>query len=555
MLLFQVHKEKNYTSPDGSLSYEELERQFLDVFSQAEHAFKINFACGIILRNVTDGTYLYFHPMESDPVLKAPMLITSRVDIAQLMDTIKRMDLIEEMVKRRPNTKYVFHQLANIVYFTYDLEYMLGKGDEGLPAFISNRHCIIDLVSDLNGKNLYEDRKCFFRCLALHRGEKVQALERPTQALLDQWCFHKGIQKFKGVQLSDIPEVEDFFKVNINIYELMADGIEHTAKAVYVSTSTHESTMHMNLYKNHLSFITNFNTYAKRWKCRCCDKLFSRIWHFQRHEKTCTGTTKLKFPGGYWCQRPGLFERLEQHGMCVPREHRIYKMFACFNFEAILDSSENQPMGHSTTMVNRHRAISVALASNVCSPDCKHAVEDESCPFCQPFRKAVCFVNADEDQLLTQMLEHLSSIQEVARSHYQHQFRHVFLTLDKNISILSAQLAEKKDDDDDGEEDGGDQAMEVDEPDEAPDPRMVRLLQKRGTFNRFMDGLMREDRWEVEYEEEGDDELEEEEGSEPDYQSYEEVELKKQLSLYESLKKDLEQYVTQMPVLGFNSSK
>ena len=228
--------------------------------------------------------------------------------------------------------------------------------------------------------------------------------------------------------------------------------------------------------------------------------------------------------------------------MCVPREHRIYKMFACFDFEAILDSSENQPMGHSTTMVNRHRAISVALASNVCSPDCKHAVEDQSCPFCHPFRKAVCFVNADEDQLLTQMLEHLSSIQEVARSYYQHQFRHVFLTLDKNISILRAQLAEKKDDDD--EEDGGDQAMEVDEPDEAPDPRMVRLLQKRGTFNRFMDGLMREDRWEVEYEEEeeeGDDELKEEEGSEPDYQSYEEVELKKQLSLYESLKKDLVQ--------------
>ena len=49
MLLFQVHKEKNYTLPDGSLSYEELERQLLDVFSQAEHAFKINFAWGIIL--------------------------------------------------------------------------------------------------------------------------------------------------------------------------------------------------------------------------------------------------------------------------------------------------------------------------------------------------------------------------------------------------------------------------------------------------------------------------------------------------------------------------
>ena len=73
--------------------------------------------------------------------------------------------------------------------------------------------------------------------------------------------------------------------------------------------------------------------------------------------------------------------------------------------------------------------------------------------------------------------------------------------------------------DDDGEEegDGGDEAMEVDEPDEAPDTRMVRLLHNRGTFSRFMDGLTREDRWEVEYEEEEDnDEVEEEEGNKPD---------------------------------------
>ena len=111
-------------------------------------------------------------------------------------------------------------------------------------------------------------------------------------------------------------------------------------------------------------------------------------------------------------------------------------MFACFDFEAILGSRENHPMGHATTMVNRHRAIPVALASNVCSSECEHGVEVEACAFCQLFRKAVCFVNADEDQLLTQMLEHLSAIQIVARYYYLHQFQRVFLTLDK-ISAFS----------------------------------------------------------------------------------------------------------------------
>ena len=127
----------------------------------------------------------------------------------------------------------------------------------------------------------------------------------------------------------------------------------------------HEIMMHMNLYKNHLSYIANFNTYPKDRSAGAVINCSTGCMTSGDTKKTCTGATKLKFTGGYWCQRPGLFERLEQHGVCVPREHRIYKMFVCFDFEAILDNSKNQAMGHATTMVNRHRAISVALASNV----------------------------------------------------------------------------------------------------------------------------------------------------------------------------------------------
>ena len=83
------------------------------------------------------------------------------------------------------------------------------------------------------------------------------------------------------------------------------------------------------------------------------------------------------------------------------------------------------------------------------------------------------------------MLEHLSTIQEVARYYYLHQFHRVFLTLDKNISVLRAQLTKKKDDCKKAG-DGGDEAMEVNKPDEPPDPRMMRLLQKRGTLNSFV---------------------------------------------------------------------
>ena len=91
----------------------------------------------------------------------------------------------------------------------------------------------------------------------------------------------------------------------------------------------------MNLYRNHLSYIVKDGSAGAAINCS--------------DGSMTSGAPKRHAPGQPNSNSP------EAIG------HRIYKMFACFDFEAILDSSDNQPMGHATIMVNRHRAISVHL--------------------------------------------------------------------------------------------------------------------------------------------------------------------------------------------------
>ena len=410
------------------------------------------------------------------------------------------------------------------------------------------------LVRGPHQEDLYNDNRCLFRCLAVLHGGLPRQLEHAAYQLLKIWLTFKQIplHRFKGVQLHDIPEVEACFQVNINIYQLID---KDTAIAVYISTERHPMSLYCNLYKQHLSYISNFQAYARRFRCRCCDKFFSTSYNYKRHEKKCTGATKMRLPGKYWRMKYSLFEELEQHGIHVPQEERYYKMFITYNFEAILINRNNEKIGKGTKVLSLHKPISVAVASNICLAACQHDIQDQGCRFCRPLRQAICFVDAEEDKLLTKFTDHLCEIQNSAEGYYRSRFSWVFRTLDKQIAKLQGLQAEKTE----GHEKQDAQALEVDMEDEQVDPRMAKMLKLPGTFNRFMKGLMQEDRWNLDFDDNEDaddaDDVSNDEDEEESYGSYEEAEIKCQLKTFQRLKDQLDQYIRQIPVLGFNSSK
>lgn len=76
--------------------------------------------------------------------------------------------------------------------------------------------------------------------------------------------------------------------------------------------------MHLNLYEHHLSYISNFSTYARKFLCKTCRRHFKYLTNMKRHQRVCTGQTKRKFYRGFHYSPSTVFDKLEQFGVSVP---------------------------------------------------------------------------------------------------------------------------------------------------------------------------------------------------------------------------------------------
>ena len=177
--------------------------------------------------------------------------------------------------------------------------------------------CIQALDVDKDG-NLYTDDLCAFRCLALQRGCNTIHLENHTTYYFNQWP-HK--HDFEGIQFSEFPLFESIFQINLHVYYLQEDGV---TKPVYLSRTHHKETMYLNMYENHLSFISNINLYSQKCECDKCGKRFQQISFCERHRRHCKDSTQFKYPEGYFKYLTTLFNELSDAGVNVNSKDKYY---------------------------------------------------------------------------------------------------------------------------------------------------------------------------------------------------------------------------------------
>ena len=153
---------------------------------------------------------------------------------------------------------------------------------------------------------VYNDKLCFFRCLAYHKIKKKKCALL-TKRLHKQWLqFAKTFNlKTSNVTLDQIPDLEHCFQVNINVFSLQRDK---TVKSVYKSREQFKKlnkpdTMNLNIFENHLSYVPCLRTYAKKVECLMCGRLFPKLHKLNIHSKICYKISKLKFPGGFHHRR------------------------------------------------------------------------------------------------------------------------------------------------------------------------------------------------------------------------------------------------------------
>ena len=255
----------------------------------------------------------------------------------------------------------------------------------------------------------YQDNLCFFRCLALHNGCHTKNLERDTKYYYQQYQ-EAGLakKKFNGVKLNELDELEKLYEVNIQVYNLAPtqthsekqeeteDKPDITATLIHGSNCHYESTLYLNLYKSHFSYIKDLARYSKLFQCSRCGKYWKRATNLRQHEATCDGKVQLKYPGGAYHVPKTIFEELEDERIIVPEEAHHFPYRTTFNFECYLDK-EKAEESKSTEKLNwqsAHVPLIVSVCSNV--PE---------------YQEPKCFVSSsDPKEFITEFIQYLVSI-------------------------------------------------------------------------------------------------------------------------------------------------
>ena len=197
--------------------------------------------------------------------------------------------------------------------------------------------------------------------------------------------------------------------------------------------------MYLNLYKKHLSYISQFDAYAKKYQCKKCQLHFTRAFNCRRHEKKCHKSTKVFYPGGYYSPKETLFERMAKYGFQTPENDRFYEFLITFDLESILVPIEQGQKGPLTLTHNTHRPVSVAIANNSITTQCTHGVTTH-CDLCHNLRETVCFVNESPKELVQQFVAHLEYIQghssRVMCSKFLGHFRQLHYGIEKLQEII-----------------------------------------------------------------------------------------------------------------------
>ena len=202
-----------------------------------------------------------------------------------------------------------------------------------LPDYINNNHFIIGLEKDEHSRT-YKDHLCFFRCLTIGKYKFTRHnCNQKAKELFDQCCEHFEVnpQNFKGVELTDFPQLEKYYETHLFAMFSKEDG---TAKTLYLSQSSFPTKIYVDAYKHHLSFITDIKMYFKQYICNRCDKLFVEMRNLNKHQPKCDGTVEYTYPGGVYKNKLSVFEELEEMGVQMREEDKYEKWFACYDFEA-----------------------------------------------------------------------------------------------------------------------------------------------------------------------------------------------------------------------------
>lgn len=152
---------------DNDVSIDQLMRYAEDIYHEEQRAFRLNLVFSTILQHRETGEYRFFVPYNNNGIFVRPLYVSRRIDLERLRLRLRHKDILIDLLRNRPDTKWIPVLVTNGHYTIYSTVNPLGNGD--LPDYLLNKDSIYPLVKNQHTRKLYEDQLCAFRCLVLLR--------------------------------------------------------------------------------------------------------------------------------------------------------------------------------------------------------------------------------------------------------------------------------------------------------------------------------------------------------------------------------------------------
>ena len=224
-----------------------------------------------------------------------------------------------------------------------------------------------ELRNEESTRQPYNDNLCLFRALALLL-HGTQRLEEETSKMFNLFINKMGRlspNQFQGVQMNDIPIVEDLLTVNIVLYDIdIVDGniIGELARR---SLQKYNNTVRLLRYNNHVCYVSNINAVFEAFRCHNCDTFFNITFNLERHLTICSERVKNVYLRNVYQIRETIFDMLDSFGIMYTSQQKIFKNLAIFDFESTCVQEESFKDTRTTTWIGKHAPISVSISSNL----------------------------------------------------------------------------------------------------------------------------------------------------------------------------------------------
>ena len=258
--------------------------------------FKLEITSWIQLQNTEDGSMMDWYNRELGESPWFETLVAAR-------EWVSRQEEARLANFDRPNTKWSY-ELTKSVYVKVILDrhpLFLGLGQ--LPDWLRNKRGVLSL-------DTYDDNRCLFRCIAVHRGAHVRDNMRKTKELEKSFFAQRpGLRN----RLTDkhLSLLEKHFKQGIAAYEVQPNGdfvLTHIP-ANYDQVGI--PLLNMGLYGGHAFLITDLKQVAGTYTCGDCQARFDRADNLARHAaNNCSrGQTKITCPNNQIKSPASTYER------------------------------------------------------------------------------------------------------------------------------------------------------------------------------------------------------------------------------------------------------